>query len=58
MKVFLLFLEPYNYRIWILILLVALHGVAISVFLFEYFQKRFTSHPVDKDVCKKNSFFN
>lgn len=41
-----IFLEPYDYRIWILILLVALHGVAIMVFLFEYFQKRFTTHHV------------
>lgn len=37
------FVEPYDYRIWILILVVTLHGVAIMVFLFEYFQKRFTS---------------
>lgn len=43
-------LEPYDYRIWILILLVTLHGVAITVFLFEYFQKRFTAVASDQ-VC-------
>ncbi|CAF4269283.1 unnamed protein product [Rotaria socialis] len=44
------FLKPYDYRIWILILLVTLHGVAIMVFLFEYFQKRFTAHPMQHDI--------
>lgn len=36
-------LEPYDYRIWIMILLVTLHGVAITVFVFEYLQKTLTS---------------
>ncbi|CAF0764536.1 unnamed protein product [Rotaria sordida] len=44
------FLKPYDYRIWILILLVTLHGVAITVFLFEYFQKRFTTHAIHHDT--------
>ncbi|CAF4634716.1 unnamed protein product [Rotaria sp. Silwood1] len=44
------FLKPYDYRIWILILLVTLHGVAIMVFLFEYFQKRFTTYLIDHNM--------
>ncbi|CAF1176648.1 unnamed protein product [Adineta ricciae] len=38
------FLKPYDYRIWVLILLVTLHGVAIMIFLFEYFKQRLTVH--------------
>jgi ionotropic glutamate receptor NMDA 2B len=41
------FLEPYDYRIWILILIVTLHGVAIMVFLFDYFRKRYTTDIID-----------
>ncbi|CAF0799231.1 unnamed protein product [Adineta ricciae] len=37
------FLKPYDYRIWILILVVSLHSVAIVVFIFEYIQQRFTN---------------
>ncbi len=51
-------LEPYDYRIWVLILLVTLHGVAIMVFLFEYFQKRLTYDDI-RQVCYNSyrSFF-
>jgi hypothetical protein len=42
--------EPYDYRIWVLILLVTLNGVAIMVFLFEYFQKRLTYDDIRR-VC-------
>jgi len=45
------FLKPYDYRIWILILLVTLHGVAVVVFLFEYFQKRLTCDDI-RQVCR------
>ena len=44
-RLFRFLLEPYDYRIWILILLVTLHGVAIMVFLFEYFQKTMSRLP-------------
>jgi hypothetical protein len=52
-------LEPYDYRIWVLILLVTLHGVAIMVFLFEYFQKRLTYDDI-RQVCYNSyrSFFS
>ncbi|CAF0978280.1 unnamed protein product [Didymodactylos carnosus] len=46
------FLKPYDYRIWILILLVSLHGVAISVYSFDYCQKIYTDirkHKITKD---------
>ncbi|CAF1490209.1 unnamed protein product [Adineta steineri] len=36
------FLKPYDYRIWVLILLVSLHGVAIMVFVFEYIEQTCT----------------
>ena len=40
-------LEPYNYQIWILILFVTLHGVAIAVFVFEHLQKKWTAEIAD-----------
>jgi hypothetical protein len=48
------YLEPYDYRIWVLILFVTLHGVAIMVFLFEYFQKRLTYD----DICQVCRIYN
>ncbi|CAF3686685.1 unnamed protein product [Rotaria socialis] len=51
------FLKPYDYRIWILMLLFTLHGVAIMVFLFEYFENRWTNEDFDEstdEVVKEN----
>ncbi|CAF3472053.1 unnamed protein product [Rotaria sp. Silwood1] len=44
------FLEPYDYRIWVLVLIFTLHGVAIMVFLFEYFQNRLSNYDIDQDM--------
>ncbi|CAF1356498.1 unnamed protein product [Rotaria sordida] len=44
------FLKPYDYRIWVFILLFTLHGVAIMVFLFEYFQNKLTNYDFDNDL--------
>ncbi|CAF2443636.1 unnamed protein product [Rotaria sp. Silwood2] len=52
------FLKPYDYRIWVLILLVTLHGVAITVFLFEYFQKRFTTHIIHDTMKNGQVVYN
>ncbi|RNA20684.1 glutamate receptor NMDA 2B isoform X5, partial [Brachionus plicatilis] len=35
------FLKPYDYLIWIMLLLVTLHSVAIAVFLFEWIVNKF-----------------
>ncbi|CAF4448524.1 unnamed protein product [Rotaria sp. Silwood2] len=44
------FLEPYDYRIWILMLLFTLHGVAIMVYIFEYFHNKLTNYDNDHDL--------
>jgi ionotropic glutamate receptor NMDA 2B len=35
-----LFLEPYDYLIWIMLLIVTLHSVAVAVFAFEWVRNR------------------
>ena len=51
--------EPYDTLIWIMLLVVSLHSVAIAVFLFEYASNQLVYHKRDhyfyKFKTKKNS---
>jgi hypothetical protein len=41
-------IEPYDYLIWVMLLLVTLHSVSIAIYLFEWLKAKF-----DEDESKK-----
>ena len=50
------FLKPYDYLIWVMLLLVTLHSVSIAMFLFEWAQDKFKEDSLDSKKSRQYAF--